>query len=311
MSHSISLTHFFSSCALALLLVVLTGLPLSGQVTAPSVYTTSIMVQGEPAGEEFADWTAAGIVVVDADPVDNAGFLDIANIQIANDSDFVYIRATLHNATPTSLLNLFLAFDTDQNIATGFDVLTTGLVGSELGYQNDFPFAQYAGIFNLNFSLTGGPFNNGGALIYPFWTDLGPPSGTEIEWAVPLDSVIQYSSGLGGPSPGIPNASFNFMVYTDDTEGGVGDITQAISYTLATPPAGTPGDFNGDGSVDGRDFLAWQRGESPNSLSAGDLADWQNNYGPGPLAAVSAVPEPSCLLLLGSVLATCVLRRRS
>lgn len=34
-----------------------------------------------------------------------------------------------------------------------------------------------------------------------------------------------------------------------------------------------------DGDVDGRDFLVWQRGESP--ASAGDLADWQANYGSG------------------------------
>jgi hypothetical protein len=55
-------------------------------------------------------------------------------------------------------------------------------------------------------------------------------------------------------------------------------------------------DFNEDGAIDGRDFLAWQRGESPDSLSSGDLALWQDQYGPGSLANVS-VPEPSSLLL--------------
>jgi hypothetical protein len=65
----------------------------------------------------------------------------------------------------------------------------------------------------------------------------------------------------------------------------------------------TPGDFNGDTRVNGLDFLEWQRGNSPNPLSASDLADWQNNYGIGSLAATTAVPEPSCLaLLLGLVL---------
>jgi len=39
------------------------------------------------------------------------------------------------------------------------------------------------------------------------------------------------------------------------------------------------GDFNGDGIVDGLDFLKWQRGESPNPLSQSDLADWEANYG--------------------------------
>jgi hypothetical protein len=59
------------------------------------------------------------------------------------------------------------------------------------------------------------------------------------------------------------------------------------------------GDFDGDLDVDGRDFLKWQRGESFSPLSAGDLADWQANFGVGMLTATSvAVPEPGACLLL-------------
>lgn len=59
------------------------------------------------------------------------------------------------------------------------------------------------------------------------------------------------------------------------------------------------GDFDFNGEVNGFDFLAWQRGESPNPLSQMDLADWEANYGMvAPLSATSAaVPEPSALLL--------------
>jgi hypothetical protein len=58
------------------------------------------------------------------------------------------------------------------------------------------------------------------------------------------------------------------------------------------------GDFNNDGNVDGRDFLIWQRGGSPNSGSHADLVSWQTNYGTGALAAnVTAVPEPASLLI--------------
>lgn len=59
---------------------------------------------------------------------------------------------------------------------------------------------------------------------------------------------------------------------------------------------GIAGDFNSDGKVDGRDFLLWQR-----NTSVGNLADWKANYGTGSLAAVSAVPEPSSLVLIGAV----------
>src|SRR5688572_7449378 len=87
------------------LIVATLSVQARAQVTAPSVYTTTIQVQDEAAGTEFADWAASGITVVDMDPADNTGgsppFIDIANVQIANDDEFIYIHATMH-AGPTS-----------------------------------------------------------------------------------------------------------------------------------------------------------------------------------------------------------------
>lgn len=83
----------------------------------------------------------------------------------------------------------------------------------------------------------------------------------------------------------------------------------ANSLSLAViDVAGLPGDFDGDGDVDGRDFLAWQR-----DPSVGELADWQGNYGAGSLVAPisdstarsmvhHAVPEPQSVLLVFIVL---------
>jgi autotransporter-associated beta strand protein len=63
--------------------------------------------------------------------------------------------------------------------------------------------------------------------------------------------------------------------------------------TLSNFLAGIAGDFDGDGDVDGRDFLTWQR-----NPSVGSLSDWQTNYGASALTAAStAVPEPGTLLL--------------
>jgi hypothetical protein len=70
----------------------------------------------------------------------------------------------------------------------------------------------------------------------------------------------------------------------------------SASLTVAE---GSDGDFDGDGDVDGRDFLLWQRGSSPDPRSTEDLADWQTNYGVAPLASSSvAVPEPGSVVLL-------------
>src|SRR5690606_18801513 len=45
-----------------------------------------------------------------------------------------------------------------------------------------------------------------------------------------------------------------------------------------------------DGNVDGRDFLAWQRGTSTTPLSSQDLPAWQENYGSGEDAALGTRP---------------------
>jgi hypothetical protein len=93
-------------------------------------------------------------------------------------------------------------------------------------------------------------------------------------------------------------------------DGGLNWNTSQL-YTTGTISVGLPGDFDQDGDVDGRDFLLWQRGGSPNPFSAGDLADWQTNYGFPPLTAVStAVPEPAGLVLAAGVFALLGWRRR-
>lgn len=266
----------------------------SAQLIAPSFYATAIQVQGETPGTEFDDWTNSGITVIDMDPLDNPGDVDFANVQVANDDEFVYIRVSTHNATPISLANVYLGFDTDQDKATGFDLLQIGEIGSELGYQTDYPFAQHASAFNLGLSMTGGPIGNGGALIFPSWTEAGPPVGVGYEWAIPLDVTIQFPPALGGPTLAFQQPSFDFVIYTDQ---GLADVTQVISYTLATPPAGTPGDFDLDTDVDGADFLLWQQGFGT-TYDAADLADWRANFGqPAAAAAVGAVPEPGSALL--------------
>ena len=74
------------------------------------------------------------------------------------------------------------------------------------------------------------------------------------------------------------------------------DFTQ-----VSTGIVSTPGDFNGDGNVDGFDFILWQRGESPSPLSTADYNDWEANFvtvsGPA-VAAAAAIPEPSTAVLV-------------
>lgn len=91
-----------------------------------------------------------------------------------------------------------------------------------------------------------------------------------------------------------------FITWENGRTGGMG----GFSYERAAAPT-LLGDHDFDGDVDGRDLLAWQRGESPTPFGAGDLAAWQSEYNAGSLVAsftaaeaASPVPEPGGLCLL-------------
>jgi hypothetical protein len=286
-------------------------------VVAPSTWATGIVIDSTgstPTSAAFDDWNDIPIAVTD--PADNPSafnILDIADVQIANDANLLYIHVTGHKLRTNGL---YLAFDTDQDVATGFDIFGLGLVGSELGYSNDFVFDQRTE-FNANKNelgqpdaagscCTGGPLdlNNGGALMNPAWN----VEFEEREWAVPLDGLFSVNAPF---DPMFPNPTFNFIVWTDQA---LTDVTDTISYTLATPPAGTPGDFDLDTDVDGADFLLWQQGFGT-TYDAADLADWQANFGlPAAAAAIGTIPEPGSALLAASgavALGLAIRRKRS
>jgi len=84
-------------------------------------------------------------------------------------------------------------------------------------------------------------------------------------------------------------------IFNRDTE----TVFDQDSVDALTGGSKVPGDFNGDGIVDGRDFLKWQA----DGLSESELNDWEQNYANQLQSAVSTVPEPSSpILVLSTVL---------
>jgi hypothetical protein len=129
----------------------------------------------------------------------------------------------------------------------------------------------------------------GGALLSQDINSLTPSNGafvTSLTIFMVLPSDVNLGQSLS-ISISVPNSSVGLQTVFDNVR-------------LVWNAAPSSGDFDGDGDVDGRDFLIWQRGGSPIAKSAGDLADWQTNYGVGATAGLSstAVPEPGALVLL-------------
>ncbi|MFT3784865.1 MAG: hypothetical protein QM770_01700 [Tepidisphaeraceae bacterium] len=207
---------------------------------------------------DFSDW--AGVPVLTADPSGDGDPIDFANIQIANDTANLYLRISYH--TPVnpqnnaSFANPFLAFDTDNNTATGFNVYGLGAVGSELGYQNDFPFDQRGG-FNS------GAVNGGAAAISP--VDFGNPASvvTSQEYAIPRTGTY----AADGTSI-FPNSSFTLLIY--GVGGASADVTATIPYSFAKQTIGWKLAGAGDWNV----AANWTNGVVPNA--AGALAQFNN-----------------------------------
>jgi hypothetical protein len=185
------------------------ALVLMGGSSAPAFYT-NIVVDGS-----FADWASVPVVAMDASG-DDGGGPDLAMLQVANDETNVYLHVQYHAAiNPNASPSVMLAVDNDGNLGTGFDVFGLGFIGSEAGWQNDFPFQQTNGVFNS------GTVSGGAASIAPYFAVT-----TEQEYAIRLDALFD-SNG----SPVFPAEAFDLLVYTDPT--GANETMGPIDYTLS------------------------------------------------------------------------------
>jgi hypothetical protein len=81
------------------------------------------------------------------------------------------------------------------------------------------------------------------------------------------------------------------------------------SVVLTAAAVGLPGDLNGDGFVDARDYVFWRK----NAGTQAQYDEWRANFGTGSgngAGALQAVPEPATLVLM-ALLAPLVLIRRT
>ncbi len=183
-----------------------------------SAYYTNIVIDGD-----FSDWSGVPVVATDVSGDQDTG-PDLASLQVANDDTHLYLLITYHTAiNPNAGPSTLLALDNDVNLGTGFDVFGLGLVGSEAGWQNDFPFQQANGVFNS------GTISGGGIAIAPY------NSVTTVqEYAIPLTAVFDAGGDV------FPSDTFRLMVYTDPTAAN--ETMTPVTYTLSVLVE--PAEFN-------------------------------------------------------------------
>jgi autotransporter-associated beta strand protein len=153
---------------------------------------------------------------------------------------------------------------TGANTYTGNTAVEGGTLSINSAYLADTSnvLVDMGAIFNLNFG------------------------GQDIINALYLDGTPQNPGTYGSLTSGAD--------FTSNFFSGSG----ILNVSVLGPELTIPGDFDNDGDVDGRDFMAWQRGESPTPFSATDLTQWQTAYNGGALtAATTAVPEPTGIVL--------------
>jgi hypothetical protein len=223
--------------------------------------------------------------------------------------------------------------DTRHRVGLGLSNTTeTGFTAAPNALRADLFYASSAGsgfVFATNDGSSGTTANNGAPAqipdgTYHFTFDYVPAtdtSGTGTAGSSMSATITNGTTTWTNTLSPLPNAPWFFDGFSLDsfgviirtTSGAVrnGVFTFSISdltYTGGTafvPPA-VPGDYNGNGTVDAADYVAWRKGgtlsnevDTPGTVNAADYTEWRARFGntAGSGLAAGAVPEPASAML--------------
>ena len=236
-------------------------------------------------------------------------------------------------ATGQTMLNAIVAADPRLFVkSAGHGSLGSAIYG--LGYDDgdgEFALDDDTVFDELGFAASDGPADLGAAVdpddfyregwFLGYWhygLSVGNPYGG--------GSWKASQAGMTGRT--LSDGDWDSWVYTESFSA----MPFAQNPVAAEPPAsGDNADFNGDGVVDGSDFLAWQRGFGATSaqldqgdangdgaVDAADLAAWNTAFGADAVttsanALALAVPEPTTMgpAIAAGILAVVIARRKN
>lgn len=137
-----------------------------------------------------------------------------------------------------------------------------------------------------------------------------------------LDADNMLVSSLWGPVGATPSLDINTLLVANVADGADGVVDGMATLTIRQMLFGVPGDYNGDGHVDGQDYVVWRSdfgrvpghadGNGDGNIDVADYVLWRDRLGPAPIAAHAAplanraipIPEPSIAILM--IIATCL-----
>jgi hypothetical protein len=261
---------------------------------------------------------AAQVDVADNAALDITGALTLEawvyrDPQAVNGNNEGIVGKYLGTPTGTAERSYCLYYDSrGTSPKVGFVLSDTGAFksGYDLATTTNIPLGSAEGWFHVAATYVPGTrmavFLNG-AMIAERLDPLGIPlalhSGTanlwigrqfsmasNVSWEGLIDEVAVYNTALS-------------------------DATILAHYnagTSATPPV-HPGDFDGDGDVDGADFVAWQTNfpkasgalptegdaDGDGDVDGADFVVWQTNFPFTPGPGATPIPEPSTIVLAG------------
>lgn len=159
----------------------------------------------------FSDWS--GVPVLGLAPVTNAA-ISFASLSAANNSNYLFLRFTLHAAGPPfSDFNTHVFVDTDNNNVTGYHPSGSS-IGSELLIESGAGYDERNGSFNAG-SVSG--------LVW-----LLSPAGAGTDFEVRISRQATYTGG------GLVFTNATIRIVLQDNRGSM-LLPSGVAYTFAVP----------------------------------------------------------------------------
>jgi autotransporter-associated beta strand protein len=274
------------------------SLELSGTIAQTLTQTTTLHLVGAGAG------TVSGTIVQESTGAWN----------IAKSESGTWTLSNTQNYTGTTTVNAgTLALGANNVVPDASSLVLAGGKLATNGHSDTFDTLAVIGnsILDLGDGSSILHFNQSdavswsGLLTIENWSGLTSGGGT--------DQIF-----VGSSSSGLTPSQLSAITFA-----GFGAGASILSTGEIVPASvGLPGDFDGDGDVDGADFVVWQTNfpttsgatagdaDGDDDVDGADFAVWQDSF-PGSGGGASPVPEPgACLLAVMALAGLTALRSR-